>query len=110
MQWSLRSYNPSTSYPLQLHAYGGSHKFETSTEFDWPVIQLFPQDPIDFAASVIPTWRYGFSDTHDYRNTALTPDSGQIVNFTEQRVLDAVEFLVDDSDFNINSNLIQIIG
>ena len=107
-----QNYNPSTSYPLQvqLHAYGGSHKFETSTEFDWPVIQLFPQDPTDFAEGIIPTWWYGYSDSHDYRNTALTPDSGQIVNFTEQRVLDAVEFLIDDSDFNIDPNFTYAFG
>ena len=107
-----QNYNPSTSYPLQvqLHAYGGSHKFETSTEFDWPVIQLFPQDPTDFAEGIIPTWWYGYSDSHDYRNTALTPDSGQIVNFTEQRVLDAVESLIDVSDFNIDPNFTYAYG
>ena len=106
------NYDPATSYPLQvqLHAYGGSHKFETATEFDWPVIQLFPDDPLNHTANIIPTWWYGFSDTHDYRTTGTNPETGQIINFTEHRVLDSVDFLIDHADFNVNENLIYAFG
>jgi len=87
-----------------------TNRYFTSTEYNWPVIQVLPQDPTDFGAGVLPTWWYGYSDSHDYRNQASTPQSGQIVNFTEQRVLDAVDFVIEDADFNVNTSLVYAFG
>jgi len=106
------NYNPSVSYPLQLqlHAYGEPSKYETSSEYNWPVIQVFPQDPQNFSTGAITTWWYGYSDSHDYRNNFSSPTSGRIINYTEQRVMDAVQFVIDDSDFNVNTNRVYAYG
>ncbi len=103
-------YNPSIAYPLrlELHAYGERHKFVEQTEFDWPVIQLFTDDPGADAGS-LHTWWYGFAAEHDYRRSG-TPQGGTVVNFTEQRVMRAVEEVIRDGGINVDTNLIHAFG
>jgi len=104
------NYNPSVAYPLrvELHAYGGRYKFVDQTEFDWPVIQLFPDDP-GSSIGALHTWWYGFASEHDYRRSA-TPQGGTVVNFTEQRVMRAIDEVIRDNGINVDTNLIHAFG
>ena len=104
-------YDPSRSYPLRvyLHAYTELHKFVEQSEFDWPVIQLFPSDP-GARSGTTHSWWYGFARDHNYLTQGSTPTSGVVENFTEQRVLASVDFLIDDSEFNIDSDLTHMYG
>ena len=105
------NYNSSRAYPLmvELHAYSELHKFETQTQFDWQVIQLFPSDPGD-SVNAIHTWWYGHAKDHNYKTQGSVPRSGAIENFTEQRVLAAVDFLINDGQFNVDRELIHSFG
>ena len=106
-------FNPSTPYALQiqLHAYGENHAFPQATEFNQPFIQVHPHDPRGFGRNILPSWWYGYSDTYDYRgNSGGTPDSGSVVNYTEQRVMDAVRFVLDDSGLNIDKKRVYASG
>lgn len=103
-------YNSSIAYPLrvELHAYGERYKFVEQSEFSWPVIQLFPDDPGSSVGS-IHTWWYGFAAEHDYR-VSSTPQGGTVINFTEQRVMRAVEELIQNPGINVDTNLIHAFG
>lgn len=104
------NYNAGQSYPLMIepHAFDESPKFRTAAEFDWQVIQLFPYDP-GSAAGSIHSWWYGYAADHDFRSID-TPSAGTVENFTEQRVMRAVQSLIADSTINVNEKLIHAIG
>ena len=103
-------YDGGSSYPLMIepHAHGERPKFRTESEFGWQVIQLFPFDP-GFAVGTIHSWWYGYSADHDYR-AGDTPTDGVIENFTEQRIMRAVEAMLADPFFNIDDKLIHAYG
>ena len=105
------NYSASRSYPLmvELHAFGNSHKFENQSEFDWQVIQLFPHDP-GSSVGTVHTWWYGFAADHNYKTQGSIPTSGKIENFTEQRVIAAVNFLINDAQLNIDRSLVHAYG
>ena len=105
------NYTTSRSFPLmvELHAFGDPHKFVSQTEFDWPVIQLFPSDPGP-GVNTAHTWWYGFAADHNYKTQGSIPRSGAIENFTEQRVVEAINFLVDDGQYSVDSDLIHAYG
>jgi len=105
------NYNSSRAYPLmvELHAFGGEHKFESEAEFGWQVIQLFPSDPGD-SVNAVHTWWYGHAKDHNYKTQGSVPRSGEIENFTEQRVLSAIDFLINDGQFNVDRDLVHAIG
>lgn len=105
------NYNPSRSYPMQvdLHAYGTAPKFPSQSEYNWQVIQLFPRDPgID--EQTVHTWWYGHAADHNYQNSGNIPTSGRIENFTEQRVMRAIDEIISNPDFNVNQELIHAYG
>lgn len=104
------NYSSSQSYSLQvqLHAYGSTPTIVDQTEFDWQVIQLFPVDPGD-AENTIHTWWYGHAADHNYQ-TGNTPTSGTVENFTEQRLIRAINEIISNPDFNVNTNLIHAFG
>lgn len=104
------NYSPSQSYPLQvqLHAYGSTPTVVDQSEYDWQVIQLFPVDPGD-AQNTIHTWWYGHAADHNYLRSN-TPTNGTVENFTEQRLLRAINEVISNSDFNVNTNLIHAFG
>jgi len=104
------NYNPGTSYPLmlELHAHSEPYKFVNESEYNWQVITLFPSDPgLDVGESH--SWWYGYARDHNY-NSGTAPTSGPIANFTEQRVMRAIESVIDDSDFNVDTNKVHGLG
>ena len=105
------NYTTSRSFPLmvELHAFGDPHKFVSQTEFDWPVIQLFPSDPGP-GVNTAHTWWYGFAADHNYKTQGSIPRSGAIENFTEQRVVEAINFLVNDGQYSVDTDLIHAYG
>ncbi|MEE9321666.1 MAG: hypothetical protein V3U76_14570 [Granulosicoccus sp.] len=104
-------YDPTRSYPLmvRLHAYTDRYQLEPATEYGWDVIQLFPDDPGEASGS-LHTWWYGFVAEHDYRTAESIPSAGRVVNFTEQRVMRAVNEVIANPDFNVDDQLIHFIG
>lgn len=104
-------YNASRSYPLQvsLHAFGERYRLESQSEYDWQVIQVFPDDPGEEAGTVH-TWWYGFAAEHDYLREGAVPTSGNIANFTEQRVMRAIDEVIANADFNVNTELVHVYG
>ncbi len=88
------NYNPKKQYPLfvELHAYQEPHKYALEAQYGWQVIQLFPSDPGP-SVGAQHSWWYGYSANHDYRSQAGGPTSGVIENFTEQRVMRAIDRL-----------------
>ncbi len=86
------NYNPKKKYPLfiELHAYQETPKYALEAQYGWQVIQLFPSDPGP-AVGARHSWWYGYSADHDYRAQGSSPTSGVIENFTEQRVMRAID-------------------
>jgi hypothetical protein len=105
------NYNPAQSYPLKLvfHAYTESYRYIPEAEFDWPAIQVFVDDPGEDRGS-IHSWWYGYSADHNYRTNGTTPTSGTIENFTEQRVLKAIDEVIANGDFNVDETRIHAQG
>lgn len=103
------NYDPSTEYPLKvvLHAYSEGHPFLSETPFGIEEIQIHPDDPGEERGS-LHTWWYGFSADHDYRVDGAIPNAGVIENFTEQRVLKAVDEVV--AEFNVDTARIAAEG
>lgn len=103
-------YDASVSYPLMvfLHAYGSSQRFVS--ESDWEaVIQIFPSDP-GSGVNTVNTWWYGHAADHNYKTQGSIPSTGTIENFTEQRVMSAVNYIIDDGQFNVNRDLVHMVG
>lgn len=105
------NYDPAQSYPLmvELHAFGEIHKYEEQAEFNWPFIQMFPSDP-GANHGTTHTWWYGFAAEHDYRTQGPIPSSGPVENFTEQRLIASVNFLINDGQFNVDRELVHAFG
>ncbi len=105
------NYNPAASYPVQLklHAFGESYANLPETEFDWEIIQVNPIDPGEDQNSAH-SWWYGYATDHNYQTTSLPPSQGTVTNFTEQRVLAAVRFVLNAGDISSNRELTHIVG
>jgi hypothetical protein len=100
-------YNPSSGkkYPvgLSLHAWGERYLSIGQNQIrGWPIIEIMPDDPNK-------SWYYGFSGTHDYRTNAA-PANGTIVNFTEDRILQTLQWVMQDSYYKCDSNRIYAYG
>lgn len=106
------NYNASQSYPLQLnlHAFGEGLTYLPQTEFeDWEIIQLFAHDPGEQQGTVH-TWWFGHAADHNYQTQGQVPASGTVANYTERRLMAAVGEVIRDSAFNVNADLIHVIG
>lgn len=102
-------YDPTRPYPLklELHAYGGGYRYLPEAEYNWPVIHVLPDDSA--ASGALNTWWYGFAADHNYQTGGSIPASGgRVANFTEQRVLRAVEEVA--STFSVDRQLIHAQG
>lgn len=102
-------YDPSRSYPLmvELHAYSTDYRVVSESEYGWQVIQLLPSDPGSNGS--IHSWWYGYSADNNY-NVNRIPNSGIITNFTEQRLMKAIDEVVANSEFNVDQNRIHLWG
>ncbi len=104
-------YRSSRQYPLLInpHAYGETVTVKEESEWGWQVIQLFPMDP-GADQGALNSWWYGYAAEHNYNTDGPVPAKGAIVNFTEQRVMMAVEHLLDSSDFSVDPLLVHAYG
>lgn len=105
------NYDPAIAYPLQLnlHAYGDTYEFLAQTGYEWEFIQISPSDPGN-AQNTLNSWWYGYSADHNYATDGPIPSTGVIENFTEQRVVAAVREVLDNTEFNVDSDLVHIVG
>lgn len=105
------NYDSSRSYPLQLmlHAFGDSPGMPQQVPFEWQLIQLLPIDPGE-AEGAWHTWWYGHARDHNYKRSGAVPTSGAVENFTEQRVMKAIQETLDNSEFTIDENLLHAYG
>lgn len=102
-------YDASREYPLklELHAYSEVPEFRQSSEFNWPAIQVYVDDPGGDRGTTH-TWWYGFAADHNYQTDGAIPTTGVIENFTEQRVLKAVDEISDR--YLVDEDLIHARG
>ncbi len=84
-------YDGSVAVPLLVYMEGWGGRYQVrdgAPEGDWNSIWLYVDDPHQ-------TWHYGFHGDFDYRTfdprDPNPPTTGTIVNFTEQRILRAVD-------------------
>ncbi|MCA9051776.1 MAG: hypothetical protein KDA89_23725, partial [Planctomycetaceae bacterium] len=103
------NYSADNSYPLklQLHAYTERYSVHEESSFGWPAIMVFADDPGE-SAGTIHTWWYGFSADHNYQTDGPIPTSGRIENFTEQRVLRALDEVIQK--FSVDTTRIHSQG
>lgn len=88
------NYDPNVEWPVKLMptAYGERFRMEPQAEYEWPIIQIFVDDPGGGGPGYhSQTWWYGFSADHNYQKDGPVPTSGSVENFTEQRVLKAID-------------------
>ena len=105
-------YKKSKSYPLLLrpHAYGEELAVREVTEYNWQVIQIFPQDPGPRRGSIVNSWWFGYAADHNYLTDGEIPTTGSIANFTEARVLKAVKDTIADPEINVDPQLVSAFG
>lgn len=72
---------------LTLHAWGGDHYGPAGSPFNWCSYIVAPVDQSE-------TWWFGFAQGHDYRKGGYPLAGDFIVNYTEQRVFDLLDFLM----------------
>jgi hypothetical protein len=97
------NYDPNVAWPMKLmpHAYGERLRMEPSAEYEWPLIEVFVDDPGGGApGDHFQTWWYGFAADHNYLTNGSIPASGRVENFTEQRVLKTIDEV--SSMFNVD--------
>jgi hypothetical protein len=105
------NYDPGVAWPMKLmpHAYGERLRMEQSAEFGWPCIEVFLDDPGGGAPGErFQTWWYGFAADHNYQTQGSYPTAGRVENFTEQRVLKAIDEI--SSMFNVDTLRIHSQG
>ena len=97
-------YDGSQAAPLlvYLQGWGGRYGINDGTPYDWNSIWVEVDDPRQ-------TWYYGFNADFDYRTfdpgNPNPPTTGTIVNFTEQRILQAIEEV--SRLYNVDENRIH---
>ena len=104
-------YDASQSYALQvhLHAYNEGARLEPQTQFNWQTIQLFVDDP-GADRGTVSTWWYGFAADHNYQTDGPIPQAGVVENFTQQRVLQAIDEVMARPGLNVDPARIHAVG
>ncbi|MCA9061887.1 MAG: hypothetical protein KDA96_02480 [Planctomycetaceae bacterium] len=104
-------YNPAQAYPLKLvlHAYSERYSAPTQSEFGWQAIEVFADDP-GFDQGTTHTWWYGFAADWNYQTEGNIPTRGVIENFTEQRILKAIDEVIANPAFNVDTQRIHAQG
>ena len=103
------NYDPAVAWPLKLmpHAYGERFRMEPSAEYGWPLIEVFVDDS-GGTTDTWQTWWYGFAADHNYKTNGQIPTSGVIENFTEQRVLKAIDEVI--ANFSVDPQKVHAQG
>lgn len=103
------NYDPAIAWPMRLmpHAYGERYRLEAFSDFNWPVIEVFPDDA-GGQSGYLNSWWYGFAADHNYKTDGPIPTSGHIENFTEQRLFQMMDQV--KVNFNVNPEAIHIQG
>ena len=104
-------YDPAQSYPLAIepHAFSEQYQFLVESPFERNTIMIYPSDP-GVQSGAIHSWWYGYAAEHNYKVDGTIPFRGPIANFTEQRVMRAVDEVIMNDDFNVDENLIHAFG
>ena len=104
-----QNYDPNVAWPLRLmpHAYGERYRLESFSDFNWPVIEVFPDDG-GAQSGYLNTWWYGFAADHNYKTDGPIPASGHIENFTEQRLFQMIDQV--KANFNVDPQAIHAQG
>ena len=106
------AYDPNVAWPIKLmpHAYGERFRMEQSAEYGWPSIEVFVDDSGGGGAPGMryQTWWYGFATDHNYLTGGAIPSTGRVENFTEQRVLKAIDEVA--ANFNVDKLRIHSQG
>jgi hypothetical protein len=86
------NYDTNQQWPIRLmpHAYGERFRLEPEAEYQWQSIEVFLDDPGSLTNGT-QTWWYGFAADHNYVTGGEIPTTGQVENFTEQRILKTVD-------------------
>lgn len=103
------NYDPEIAWPMRLmpHAYGERYRLESKSDYDWPVIEVFPDDA-GGESGHLNSWWYGFAADHNYITNGEIPTSGHIENFTEQRLFQMMDQV--RASFNVDPEAIHIQG
>lgn len=103
------NYDPNVAWPMRLmpHAYGERYRLESFSDFNWPVIEVFPDDA-GGQSGYLNSWWYGFAADHNYKTNGPIPTSGHIENFTEQRLFQMMDQV--KANFNVNPEAVHIQG
>jgi pimeloyl-ACP methyl ester carboxylesterase len=112
-------YDPAVPTPLFLQVQGWGSRYvdaylenSVGTAWDWPAIQIWADDPHQ-------SWYYGFAGSHSYGDEwpqyvwgdlGSSPTSGEIRNFTEERLLRSIYDVVRDTRFNVDEERISVFG
>ena len=112
-------YDPSTAYPLILHIEGHGTRYvdaflenSNGTMYGWQAIQIWGDDPHQ-------SWYYGFTRDHNYGDNwpqyvwgdlPSFPTSGAISNFTEHRLLRAINDVIRDPEYTVDESRIYAYG
>ncbi len=96
--------SPATPAPLflYLHQRGNKYSVRSKPRLDAPGIEISVDDPDN-------TWHYGYSATWDF-TTGDDPETGPIVNFTEYRHLRAIDEVIRNPDYLVDTDRIYVFG
>ena len=93
-------YDGSQAVPLMIYmqGWGGRYAVHDGSPYDFNSIWVEVDDPRQ-------TWHYGFNADTDYRTAESPPTTGTIVNFTELRILQAIDEV--SRLYNVDANRIH---
>jgi len=91
-------------YAVLLHIEGYGSRYEAGEGAHYYcAAEIWCDDPRQ-------SWYFGYSATHDYSDLESIPETGPIVNFTEQRVLRALYDTLRDSHYRLDSRRVYAYG
>jgi pimeloyl-ACP methyl ester carboxylesterase len=98
------------SLPINLHIEGYGSRYEAHASAPYfCALEIWNDDPRQ-------SWYYGFSATYDYRTSdpdSVQPDTGPIVNYTEERLLRSIHDTLHHpaySEYNLDPQRIFVYG
>lgn len=98
-------YDGSEAIPLTVYldGWGTRYKVMDGSPYDYPTIYLSIDD-------MYKTWYFGNAVSHDYDDGSGLPAEGLVGNYTEWRILRAVDDIIRDDLFSVDENRIYAFG